>query len=187
MPHNKMRRINNFILFTLLTYLLFGCAVLPKTLAEDDIIVVSNCKWIAKIGKSTLSEGVANPVLKNVNTGESYKVQYRKKPFTMFYSIPKGTYVVDEIILGGGQIQATFNCADLVNEFHIDEDGVYFIGGVNFLDYQTRFDYKVYDWSTYDEEVQSLRSILSSNTSISDSVEINTIEDVFIKERWEQP
>lgn len=178
-----MKQITQFILIAIV---ISGCAVLPTTLSNNDIVIVTKCQWIGKMGKSTISTGVAKPVLKNVLTGQRYKVQYKKKPYTYFYSVPKGTYIVEELVLDAGQVEARMKCTELVNEFDIDEEGVYFIGGVDVIDYQTRFEHKVYDWSDFESEVQTIRNTLAANTSITDSVEVILIEDVFIRERWEK-
>ncbi len=138
------------------------------------------------MGKKAIGVGAAKPFLKNIQTGQRYKVEYKKKPYTFFYSVPKGSYIIEEIVLDAAQVQAKMKTSDLTNIFQIDGPGIYYLGGVDIIDYQTRFEYKVYDSTTVQADMQYIREILTSNTSVTDSDEINLIEGFLIKERWER-
>ena len=181
-----MRRLHYLTLNIFFTLMLSACAVLPSALNRDSIIIATNCKWIGKIGQKTIGVGAAKPVLKNIQTGQFYKVEYKKKPYTFFYSVPKGSYIIEYMELDAGQVQVKMKTSDLTNSFEIDESGVYYLGGVDIIDYQTRFEYKVHDSNTEQSDMNQIRRILSTNTSFTDSVEIKLIKGVFIKERWER-
>lgn len=181
-----MRRLKYLVLNISTIFILSACAVLPTTLNHESTIISANCKWIGKIGQTTLGVGAALPVLKNIDTGQRYKVQYKKKPYTFFYSVPKGTYKIEEIILDAGQVQLKMKTADLTNSFEIDAPGVYYLGGIDIIDYQIRFEYKVHDSIEQQADMDEIRQILSAGTSLTDSVDIKLIEGVFIKERWER-
>lgn len=180
-----MRRLKYVIISISSIVILSACAVLPKTLNHESTIITANCKWIGKMGQKTLGVGAALPVLKNIDTGQRYKVQYKKKPYTFFYSVPKGNYKIEEIILEAGQIQAKMKTADLTNSFEIDAPGVYYLGGIDIIDYQIRFEYKVHDSIEQQADMDKIRKILSEGTSLTDSVDIKLIEGIFIKEKWE--
>ena len=181
-----MRRLK-YVIVNIFAILIFSaCAVLPTTLNRDSIIIATNCSWIGKMGQKTMGVGAAKPVLKNLDTGQRYKVEYKKKPYTFFYSVPKGVYKLEEIVLDAGQVQAKMKTSDLTNSFEIDGAGVYYLGGVDIIDYQTRFEYKVHDIVQEQADMNEIRMILSAGTSLTDSVNIKLIEGVFIKERWER-
>ena len=181
-----MRRLQYLTLNLLAILIISACAVLPTTLNRDSIIITTNCSWIGKIGQKTIGVGAAKPVLKNIQTGLRYKVEYTKKPYTFFYSVPKGSYKMEEILLDAGQVQAKMKTSDLTNSFEIDGTGIYYLGGVDIIDYQRRFEYKVHDSIKNQEDMKQIQEILSTNTSLSDTVEIKLIEGIFIKERWER-
>ncbi len=138
------------------------------------------------MGQKTLSVGAAKPVLKNVSTGTYYKVQYKKKPYTFFYSVPPGVYIIEEIVLNAGQVKATMNTSNLTNSFEINQPGVYYLGGVDIIDYQTRFEYKVHDSIAEQNDMKAISQILSAETSLTAPINVNLVEGIFIKERWER-
>ena len=173
------------ILLSLLVVLVTGCAVLPKTLNESNLIVVANYKWIGKIGKTTLSEGAALPILKNITTGRKYSPKYKNKSFTYFYNLSEGNYIVDEIVLNAGRVQLHMKLKDKANPFKIDQSGVYYIGGIDIVDYQTRFEYRLHDGNQVQNDVEIVRNLLSAKTSFQQSSKIIVIENVLNRERWE--
>jgi len=129
-----MRRLQYLTLNIFSILIISACAVWPTTLNRDSIIIATNCSWIGKMGQKTIGVGAAKPVLKNIQTGQRYKVEYKKKPYTFFYSVPKGSYIIEEIILDAGQVQAKMKTSDLTNTFEIDGPGVYYLGGVDIID-----------------------------------------------------
>jgi len=180
-----MEKFNKELLFMLSIILLSSCVVLPKTLNNNSIIVVAHFKWIGKIGSKTISEGAAKPILRNIETGKLYKPDYKKKSYTYFYKLPKGTYVIEEIVLDAGQISAYMKTADKTNKLEINANsGVFFIGGIDIIDYQFRFEYKIHDNEENQRDLEIIKHHLAEKTSLSENIEIKMIENVFLKERW---
>ncbi|WP_247233645.1 hypothetical protein [Telluribacter sp. SYSU D00476] len=181
-----MKRLILGALSIFFLFILCAWAVLPSAHSRDSIVISVNCKWIGKMGQKTIAVGAAKPVLKNIQTGQRYKVEYKKKPYTFFYSIPKGVYVIEEIVLDAGQAKAKMKTSDLTNSFEIDKPGIYYLGGVDIIDYQTRFEYKVHDNSTHQADMNEIREILATKLKLPVPINIDLIEGVFIKERWER-
>ena len=163
-----------------------GCSVLPKTLNENNLIVAANYKWIGKIGKTTLSEGPAQPILKNIFTGKKYYPKYHNKSFTYFYDLSKGDYIVDEIVLNAGRVQFHMKLKEKANPFKIDQSGVYYIGGIDIVDYQTKFEFRLHDEQQVQNDVAIVRDLLSTKTSFQQSPKIIIIENVLNREKWER-
>jgi hypothetical protein len=171
--------------YYLLIYLFTGCAVLPNTLNENNLIVIANYKWIGKIGKATLSESAAKPVLRNYNTGEKYYPKFKDKSFTYFYNLSEGKYIVDEIILDAGRVQLHMKMKDKANPFEIGKSGAFYIGGIDIVDYQTRIEFKLHDNIQVQHDLETASNLLYTKTSFTPSAKIEVIENVLDKEKWE--
>jgi hypothetical protein len=174
-----------YIFYYLLGFLFTGCAVLPNTLNENNLIVIANYKWIGKIGKTTLSESAAKPVLRNFNTGEKYYPKYKDKSFTYFYNLGEGKYIVDEIILDAGRVQLHMKMKDKANPFEIGKSGAFYIGGIDIVDYQTRFEFKLHDSTQVHHDLETASNLLYTKTSFPLSSKIEVIENVLNREKWE--
>ena len=130
-----------------LTALLLICysAKLPPTENENEIVVIANYNWIAKFGKMKIAEGPAKLVLKNLETGEKIKPKYYDKSYACFYNLKLGDYILDDIILDSGNVKLHLKTVNRVRIFSLEKPGIFFIGGMDIIDYQTKMKFNVHD------------------------------------------
>lgn len=169
--------------FLFLILIICSCRVLPKSLNENSVTVIANYKWIGKMGSMTISQGAAKPLLVNIRTGKEYLPDYKKKSFTFYYNLEIGTYIVKEIILDGGQTSLHLKTDGRTMPFEIERNGVFFIGGIDIVDYQFRMEYKIHDSIQTKQDLITIKNILSSQTNFPESTEIEFLDSILVDDK----
>jgi hypothetical protein len=173
-----------YMLFLTAILLIFYSAKLPPTENGNEIVVIANYKWIAKLGKMTISEGPAKPVLKSLETGEKFTPKYFDKSYAYFYNLKLGDYILDDILLDAGNMKLHLKTVNKVRIFRIEKPGVLFIGGMDIVDYQTKMKFIIHDSIQVKKDIVDIRKHFSNRKNGLEERSIIVLDSLLIQNKW---
>jgi len=122
--------------------------------------------------------------LKNIETGEKFNPKYFDKSYAYFYNLNLGDYILDDIILDAGNMKFHIKTVNKVKIFSIKKTGIFFIGGMDIIDYQTKMKFSIHDSIQIKKDIVDIHKHFAIRDKGLQDISIEIFDSLLIQNKW---